>query len=69
MRLIDALLTRIDDWLRELRISALAASVEFHADAGQPGLAEEAWKALCEEINQRSPQQVARMERRLRKAS
>ena len=64
MRLIDALLTRIDDWLREVRIRSLAASVDFHTDAGQPGLAAEAWQAMQDEINQRSPEQVARIERK-----
>lgn len=63
MRLIDALLTRIDDWLREVRIQALAALVDFHTNAGQPGLAQEAWQAMKAEINQRSPEQIARMER------
>lgn len=69
MRLIDALLTRIDDWLREVRIRALAASVDVEKAAGRHDLAREAWQALKDEINQRSPGQVARMERRLRKAS
>lgn len=69
MRLINALLTRLDDWLREVRIRALAASVDVEKAAGRHDLAREAWQALKDEINQRSPEQVARMERRLRKAS
>lgn len=73
MRLIRQLLAaarqRLEDAAREVRIRALAASVDVEKAAGRHDLAREAWQALKDEINQRSPEQVARMERRLRKAS
>ena len=59
-----ALKERWLDWRRERRIADLAACVEIERDAGRLGLAQEAFEAMTAEIRRRSPQQVARMERR-----
>lgn len=63
MRLIHRIRQRVADWLRELRITALEASVLMEFDCGRHDLANEAWLAMTAEIAKRSPEQVARMER------
>ena len=68
MRLIRQLLAaarqRVEDAAREVRIRNLVAAEKAEYRAGRVGLAVEAWMALKAEINARSPQQIARMERR-----
>lgn len=66
MRLIHRIRQRWLDWRRERRIADLAACCCFEAAAGRRALAEEAWDALRREVAARSPEQVARMEARLR---
>lgn len=68
MRLIRQLLAaarqRLEDAAREVRIAALSASVRAEVDAGRIALALEAFDAMRREVMARSPQQIARMERR-----
>jgi len=63
-QMLDSAFERLQDAAREVRIVALAASVEIEVACGRPALAHEAWDAMQAEINARSPQQIARMERR-----
>lgn len=64
MRLIAALRQRIEDAAREVRIQALCASIRVELAAGRHAMVLEAYAALVDEIKARSPQQIARMERR-----
>ncbi len=64
MGLIRWFIARWRDYRRERRIADLAACVAIERDAGRLGLAQEAFEAMAAEIRQRSPQQVARLERR-----
>lgn len=66
MRLIRALRQRIADWRREVRINDLAACCLMESEQGRSRDAMFAWKAMKAEIARRSPQQIARMEARLR---
>ena len=66
MRLIRAIRQRITDWRREVRINDLAACCLMEAEQGRIRDAMFAWKAMKAEIGRRSPQQVARMERKQR---
>lgn len=63
MRLIAAVSQRLQDVMREVRIRALAASAVAEHRAGRTALAREALDAMGAEIEQRSAEQVARMER------
>lgn len=63
------MIRRIADYLRELRIARLSAQVksgmEYDAAPWERELARFAWKEMVKEINSRSPEQVARMEKRM----
>lgn len=63
MRLIDAVCQRLQDVMREVRIRSLGASVTAEMAAGRKDMAREAWAEMVKEINARSPEQIARMER------
>ena len=65
MRLIRYLAQRWADRARERRIQAYARAVCAELAAGRHPLAIEAWKAMRAEIFDRSPGQVARMDRRI----
>lgn len=66
MRLIAAIRQRITDWRRERRIDQLAACCLQETGKGSTKLAMDSWKAMKAEIARRSPQQIARMEARIR---
>lgn len=57
---------RIADWLRECRIARLCAVCKAHMAAGRSDEGRLAWALMVHEIKNRSPQQVARMERAAR---
>jgi hypothetical protein len=63
VRLIRYLAQRWDDYQRERRIRAYAHAVCAELKAGRRQLAIEAWQALRAEVFDRSPAQIARMER------
>lgn len=63
--MIRALIHRIEDWQRERRIHRLTARCARLLECGQKDSAMEVFGALCAECAARSPQQVARMERRM----
>lgn len=66
MRLIRAIRQRITDWRRERRINDLAACCLQDTENGRTRDALYSWTAMKAEIGRRSPQQVARMERKQR---
>jgi hypothetical protein len=64
---MTAVRQRIADWQRERRIARLTRQVKEAQASGciwNLVVLTILWPALRDEINQRSPQQVARMERR-----
>jgi len=61
---MNAIRQRITDWQRERRIAQIKASALEVLLRGEPGMTRAMWRELVNEINNRSPQQVARMERR-----
>lgn len=61
---IAAARQRLQDVMREVRIRSLSASVSAEMAAGRKDMAREAWAEMVKEINARSPQQIARLERR-----
>jgi hypothetical protein len=63
VRLIRYLARRWADYQRERRITAYARAICAELGAGRHPLAMEAWKAMRAEIFDRSPAQIARMER------
>lgn len=54
---------RISDWLRERRIRRLCDVCRAHMAAGRSDEGRLAWALMANEIKNRSPQQIARMER------
>lgn len=64
--MIAALRQRWQDWRRERRIRVLVADTCHQLATGHPNLARAVWGRLRAEIDARSPQQIARMERRIR---
>lgn len=54
---------RMKDLIRELRIAALSEQTKAHMAAGRTDEGRVTWLRMAEEIKNRSPQQVARMER------
>ena len=66
MRLIRAIQQRLADWHLERRINDLAACCLVETEQGRSRDALFAWKAMTALIAKRSPQQVARMERKQR---
>lgn len=66
MRLIRAIRQRITDWRRERLINDLAACCLVETEQGNTKLAMKSWTAMKDEIRRRSPQQIARMEARIR---
>ena len=57
------MIRRIADWLRERRITGLRDQVHEHMAAGRSDEGRLAWALMAHEIKNRSPQQIARMER------
>ena len=58
------MIQRLRDWLRERRIAAMQAEMRRAARYTNPREFRALWAQLRDEINQRSPAQVARMERK-----
>ena len=59
-----SLVQRYRDYLRERRIARLRREATAHINARQGDQARDAVRLMTDEINARSPQQVARMERK-----
>ena len=59
-----SLIQRINDYLRERRIARLRREATAHVSARRADSARAAMVRMAAEINARSPQQVARMERK-----
>lgn len=57
---------RIADWRRERRIRRLCDVCKAHMAAGRSDEGRLAWALMVHEIKNRSPQQIARMERAAR---
>lgn len=57
---------RIADWRRERRIRRLCEVCKAHMAAGRSDEGRLAWALVVHEIKNRSPQQIARMERAAR---
>ena len=55
---------RIHDWLHERRIKRLSRKSIAHMQAHDRDMCRVYWLLMVDAINQRSPQQVARMERK-----
>lgn len=66
MRLIAALRQRLADWRRERRIRALVDEYVAVLNHRRVELQRDVWARLKAEIQSRSADQVARMERRAR---
>ncbi|WP_057917067.1 hypothetical protein [Lysobacter antibioticus] len=64
MRLISSLRQRREDWKQETRIAVLANEVKRRMASGQIVLARLSQNELRDEIARRSPEQIARMERK-----
>ena len=54
---------RVGDWWRERRIARLGKQCKAHMAAGRSDEGRLAYALMVNQIKQRSPQQVARMER------
>lgn len=71
MKLLDALRQRLADWCRERRIQRLIRRITYLQALGRNGRDrlgidyKPTWNLLRAEIEARSPQQVARLERRI----
>ena len=59
------LLGHFHDWRHERRIKRLSRKSIGHLNAGNRAMAMMYWRLMVDAINQRSPAQVARMERRM----
>lgn len=71
MKLVDAIHQRLTDWRRERRIQRLIRRITYLQALGRSGRDKlgidyrPTWDLLSTEIEARSPQQVARLERRI----